>query len=128
MNKLTKLPDAELEVMRAVWSAEDAISTTDIRKILEKEKPYSVGALQTLLARLEKREFLESFMQGKSKFFKSKVLEDEYLAFISKSFLSKLSRNSITRLVAALYDSNAITEADLAELDEFIESKRKNGE
>lgn len=128
MNKLTKLPDAELEVMSAVWSEEDAISTTDIRKVLEEEKPYSVGALQTLLTRLEKRGFLESFMQGKSKFFKCKVSEDEYLAFISKSFLSKISRNSVTRLVAALYDSNTISAKDLDELDEFIESKRKNGE
>ena len=128
MKKLTKLPDAELLVMRAVWSENDALSTTDIRKILEEEKPYSVGALQTLLTRLEKRDFLESFMQGKSKYFKSKVSEDEYLAFISKSFLIKLSKNSVTRLVAALYDSQAITEADLDELDGFIESKRKKGE
>ena len=67
-------------------------------------------------------------MVGKSKFFKSLISEDEYLAFISKSFLSKLSRNSVTRLVAALYDSNAISDEELDELDKFIESKRKNGD
>lgn len=128
MNKISKLPDAELEVMRAIWASKGAISTTEIRKILEHDKPYSVGALQTLLSRLEKRGFLLSYMQGKSKFFESVFSEDEYIAFISSSFLSKLSRNSVTRLVAALYESNSISEEDLDELDRYIESKRHNGD
>lgn len=123
MKKIQRIPDAELDVMQAVWSADKHISTSEIRKILERERAWSVGALQTLLSRLVQRGFLEARMQGKSKIFSPLVSEEDYLAAVSKSFVSKLSRNSVTRLVSALYESNSISEEDLEELNRFIESK-----
>ena len=58
MKKLNRLPEAELTVMRAVWRLEPPVPTGAIRTRLEKERPWNLSALQTLLARLTERGFL----------------------------------------------------------------------
>ena len=125
-NKITRLPDTELEIMQVIWNNPTPITTSEIKKILEEERPWSIGALQTLLNRLIDREFLKGEMQGKSKTYSPLVNEKDYLVVESKSFFKRMSGNSITRLVTSLYDSNSISDEDLEELNAFIENTKKN--
>ena len=62
MKKLNRLPEAELTVMRAVWRLEPPVPTGAIRARLEKERPWNLSALQTLLARLTERGFLSGLV------------------------------------------------------------------
>ena len=124
--KITRLPDTELEIMQVTWTNPSPITTSEVKKILEKKRPWSVGALQTLLNRLIDREFLKGEMQGKSKAYIPLVSEKDYLVVESKSFLKRMSGNSITRLVTSLYDSKSISDEDLEELTAFIENTKKN--
>ena len=125
-NKITRLPDTELEIMQVIWNNPTPITTSEVKRILEEERPWSVGALQTLLNRLIDREFLKGEMQGKSKTYSPLVNEKDYLVVESKSFFKRMSGNSITRLVTSLYDSNSISDEDLEELNAFIENTKKN--
>ncbi len=124
--KIKKIPETELEIMQVVWSNPTPITTTRIKQILEEDRPWSQGALQSLLSRLIDRGFLKAGMKGKNKTFEPLVSEKEYLAVESSSFLKKLRGGSITELVTALYDSKAITEKDIEELDAFIGSVKKD--
>ena len=123
MFKLSRIPDTELEIMQAIWSNPTPITTSEVKAVLEQKRPWSIGALQTLLNRLIDRGFLESGMRGKSKTYVPIVGEEEYLALESRSFLQRVTGNSVTRLVASLYDSKSITDEDLDELRKFINSK-----
>ena len=126
--KIKRIPETELEVMQAVWSNPTPVTTTQIKQTLEKERPWSQGALQSLLSRLTDRGFLKGSMQGRNKVFEPLVSEEEYLAVESESFLKKLRRKStITELVTALYDTNAISDKDIEELDAFLEGIKKEG-
>ena len=126
--KLKKIPDTELEIMQVIWSNPTPITTTQIKRKLEEERPWSQGALQSLLSRLTERGFLKTGMLGKSKTFEPLVTEDEYLKVESASFFRKFgAKSTITGLVTALYDNNAISEKDIEELDAFIEAIRKEG-
>lgn len=125
--KLKKIPETELEIMQVVWSNPTPITTTQIKQKLDEERPWSQGALQSLLTRLIERGFLKGGMSGKSKTFEPLVSEKEYLAVESSSFIKKLKGSSITELVTALYDTNAISKKDLDELDAFIETIKKEG-
>ena len=49
MKKLVRLPEAELSVMRAVWRLPAPAPPGAIRARLEKERPWYLAALQTLL-------------------------------------------------------------------------------
>ena len=81
MKKLNRLPEAELTVMRAVWRLEPPVPTGAIRARLEKERPWNLSALQTLLARLTERGFLSVGKEGRQNVHTPLVDEGEYLAF-----------------------------------------------
>lgn len=122
MDKLKKIPDTELEIMQVIWSNPTPITTSQVKDILEKSRPWKTGALQTLLNRLIKREYLKAGVDGKNKTYTPLVSEEEYLAMESRSVLKRLSSNSITKFVASLYDSKAISEEDLQELNSYIDN------
>ena len=115
-----RLPDTELEIMKVIWANPSPISTNDIKDILERDRPWNIAPLQTLLNRLIERGFLLSGKDGKRKTYIPLVDEESYLAMENKSFLERLNNNSVTKLVASLYNSNSITEDDLEDLRKFI--------
>lgn len=122
--KLSRIPDTELEIMQVIWSNPTPITTSEVKTVLEQKRKWSIGALQTLLNRLIDRGFLEGGMSGKSKTYVPLVSEEEYLALESSSFLQRVTGNSVTKLIASLYDSRSITDEDLEELKDFINSKQ----
>ena len=115
-----RLPDTELEIMKVIWANPSPISTNDIKGILEQDRPWNIAPLQTLLNRLIERGFLQAGKDGKRKTYVPLVDEESYLAMENKSFLERLNNNSVTKLVASLYNSNSITEDDLEDLRRFI--------
>ena len=123
MTDIMRLPDTELEIMKVIWESGKTLSTSEVKILLERSRPWNVSALQTLLNRLIDRGFLESHKEGKNRFYTPLVPEKEYLAVENKAFLEKVNDRSVTKLVASLYDSKSISEEDLDELAAFIRSK-----
>ncbi|MBM6828351.1 BlaI/MecI/CopY family transcriptional regulator [Anaerotignum lactatifermentans] len=124
---MQKLPDTELEIMQVIWKEGRVLSTSEIKELLEEHRPWNISALQTLLNRLIDRGFLDSYKEGKSRYYQTKIKEKDYLAFENSLFLQKVNANSLTKLVASLYQSNSITDEDLDELAKFIEEKTRGG-
>ena len=123
MSEIMRLPDTELEIMKVIWESGETLSTSEVKILLERQRPWNVSALQTLLNRLIDRGFLESYKEGKNRFYTPLVAEKDYLAVEHKAFLEKVNDRSVTKLVASLFDSHSISEADLDELAAFIRSK-----
>ncbi|KAF5071784.1 Penicillinase repressor [anaerobic digester metagenome] len=121
--ELSRLPDTELEIMKVVWNNENNLSTSEIKEQLEIKRAWNISALQTLLNRLIERGFLQSYKEGKNRFYIASVEEASYLALENRLFLNKVNNNSLTKLVASLYDSRAISENDLDELAAYIRCK-----
>ena len=120
---MQKLPDTELEIMQVIWQENRVLSTSEIKEKLESSRPWNVSALQTLLNRLIDRGFLSSYKEGKNRYYEITVKEEDYLAFENSLFLRKVNANSLTKLVASLYRSHTISDADLDDLAKFIEEK-----
>ena len=123
MQKIVRLPDTELEIMKVIWESGKTLSTSEVKSLLECSRPWNVSALQTLLNRLIDRGFLESYKEGKNRYYTPLIEEKEYLAVENKAFLEKVNNSSVTKLVASLFDSKSISEEDLDELAAFIRSK-----
>ena len=127
MDRLTRLPEAELTVMRAVWALEAPARTGDIRAQLEKTRPWNLSALQTLLTRLTDRGFLSAGKEGRQRTYTPLVSEGEYLAFENRPFLAG-RRGALPELVASLYESDSVTLSDLEELRVFLDQAIAAGE
>ena len=118
-----KLPDTELKVMQAIWHIEPPASTSAVREELQKERPWNLSALQTLLGRLVRRGFLQTEKQGKSRYYTPLVTEEDYLAEDSRRYFQKWTSGSLRDLVACLYVNHSVTKEDLEELKAFIEDE-----
>lgn len=118
-----KLPDTELKVMQAIWHIEPPASTSAVREELQKERPWNLSALQTLLGRLVRRGFLQTEKRGKSRYYTPLVTEEDYLAEDSRHYFQKWTGGSLRDLVACLYVNHSVTKEDLEELKAFIEDE-----
>lgn len=110
-----KITDSELEVMQVLWEAEDALPLTEIRQTLQARKGWESTTIKTLVQRLCTKGAIE---QEKRKvfYYRPLVTEGEYNRWATGNLIHKLYRGSAKRLVAALVDSDGLTEADLEEL------------
>ena len=120
---MQKLPETEFEIMQVIWQTNDTMSTSQIKEVLDQSRPWNVSALQTLLNRLIDRGFLSSYKEGKNRYYTALIAEEDYLSFENSLFLRKVNHNSLTKLVASLYQSQSITDEDLDDLVKFIKEK-----
>ena len=115
-----RLPDAELEVMKALWSLERyPAHTGEIAARLDKS--WKAPTLLKLLSRLEDRGFVAGTKEGRANAYTPLVEERDYLARESRSFLERVHGGSLSSLVASLYPEVSLTQEDLAALERILE-------
>ena len=117
---IRKLPDAELEVMQAVWECTPPVSRTDIEAILQESHPMAPTTLLTLLTRLSEKGFLKIEKTGRRSQYIPLVKKDRYLAEQSRRFLDKLCGGSLSAFATALCDSG-LTREEIDELRDLLE-------
>ncbi len=117
---IRRLPDAELEVMQAIWACEPPVSRTDIDEILRDTHPMAQTTLLTVLTRLSEKGFVEIRKEGRSARYIPVVAKQDYLAQQSRRFVEKVCKGSLPAFAAALCDSG-LTKDELAQLLELLE-------
>ena len=125
---IRRLGDAELEIMQAVWAAEGPVSSVYVQQTLLGRRDWALGALMTALSRLCDKGFLRREKQGRNNLYAPLIDEQTYQQSEGRTILERLYGNSVTGLVAALYDGHAISNQDLAELRRFLEEKETGHE
>ena len=119
---IPRLPDAELTIMKIVWRINSSdVTSAQITKELEGKKEWAVTTVLNFLSRLVDRGFLSVRRNGKTNIYTPLIDEDMYLKKETKSFLERLHGNSLKSLVASLYEGEAVTKKDLAELSSYID-------
>lgn len=118
--ELAKLPEAELEIMMIIWETQKSVNSDYIMEKLKGVKKWKRTTLLNLLSRLCERGYLECHKEGKINIYTPLVKEKDYLDNASRSFFEKLHKNSLTSLIASLYDSKSVSKSDLEELEKFI--------
>lgn len=123
---MKKLPDAELELMLIIWDAEKPVTRLEIEEKLSNDRDVLPNTILSLLTRLEKRGFVKKDKDGKINYYSALVEEEPYLKEASKGILDRMFKGSLKNFAAALYDGEALSEEDAAELMDFLEDKVKN--
>lgn len=118
------LPDAELEVMQALWAAGPyPAHTADLAARLDRD--WKAPTLLKLLSRLEERGFVRSGKEGRANVYTPLVAREDYLAAESRSFLRRLHGGSLSSLVAALYPDASLSREDVAALEHILKQGGK---
>ena len=117
---IRRLPDAELEVMQALWDCEVPAGREAIEARLYKTHPMAVTTLLTLLTRLREKGFVTIEKQGRKSFYTPCVSREAYLASQSKRFFERLCGGNLATFANALCDSG-LSREELTELRSLLE-------
>ncbi len=110
-----KISDSELEVMKLLWLAGDALPVTEIRETLQRTRGWEATTVKTLVSRLVSKGALRQ--EKRNVFYYSPLItEREYNAWATDSLIRRLYNGSARDLVAALVRSEGLTQQDIAEL------------
>lgn len=121
--QIKKLPDAEFEIMKAVWRSEEPVTSPQLTERLRGELPekdWKPQTVLTMLVRLEKKGFLRSDKSGKERDYYAAVTEEEYLRIEAESFRRRMGSGRLSGLVKALYSDDAVSDEDIRELKDWI--------
>lgn len=119
-NVIRRLPDAELEVMQALWACEVPAARTDIEEILFQTHPMAMTTLLTLLTRLNEKGFITIDKKGRKSYYTPCVSQEDYLSSQSRTFFQKLCGGNISVFANALCDSG-LTKEEIAKLRELLD-------
>lgn len=122
-NNAQKLPEAELDVMLALWDMKTPALRADIGKKLESTHPMAQTTLLTLLSRLSEKGFLNIIKNGRASLYQPIVTKEEYLSEEGKSFFKVLCKGKISELATALC-SSGLTKEDFDELKKLLEENK----
>ena len=110
-----KISDSELEVMKLLWQAEDALPVTEIREALQRSRGWEATTVKTLVSRLVSKGVIAQ--EKRNVFYYSpRITEQEYNAWATGNLIRRLYNGSAKDLVAALVHSEGLTRRDLEEL------------
>jgi len=120
---LKKLPDAEFEIMKAIWHTDEPVTSpvlTEKLRFLLPDKEWKAQTVLTMLVRLENKGFLRSEKNSKERHYYTVISEDDYLKIEQENFKKRFSNRSFTALVKSLYDGKNVSEDEIEELKDWI--------
>jgi len=118
-NLAEKISDSELEVMRMLWAAEDALTVTEIRQALQLKMGWEATTVKTLVQRLCSKGAIAQEKRNVF-YYRPLISEKEYNHWATSNLISKLYHGSAKELVAALVHSEGLSQSDLEELRSFF--------
>lgn len=124
MKEIKKLPDAEFDVMKVVWTNDSPITTNIIMEQLGEEKKWKAQTVISLMLRLVERGFLRTEKKGKERIYFPMISKEDYLKFETGNFIKQYHNNSFLNLVNTMYDDNTLTDKDIDELLQWVKERR----
>lgn len=115
---MKRLPDTELEVMKALWASGPDTTRAQLEQSLEAFR-WASNTINTYLTRLVEKGFVSVCREGKTNLYTPLVGREEYLAFDSRAVLDRLY-GTPRNFVAALA-KGGLAQQDLDELRSLLD-------
>jgi predicted transcriptional regulator len=124
MDNSRKLPEAEYDVMVALWSSKvSPVNTAYLMENVGNSKGWKAPTLISFLTRLEDRGFIHSEKKGKERYYYVDAIKDEYIKFVTNDFLSKYHEGSFVKMMDLLYDKHSLSSEELDEMLKWLQAQ-----
>ena len=114
--------EAELEIMKVIWKANEPIGSAAIGEAVE-NKGWKRTTIATFLARLVEKGALSTERRGKALYYTPLISAKDYKKNQVKSMMKNLFNGSAKELIAALFEEETFSEKDIKELKAIFEDK-----
>ena len=117
------ITDGELEIMQVLWNNGDS-SLTEIVLELDKTKKRNKNTVKTLLYRLVDKGAVKSKKSSGFGFlYNATITEKKYLSKANTSFLEKLYKGNVEKLLLNFVEDKTVSKAELQKLIDILESE-----
>lgn len=124
MDNSRKLPEAEYDVMVALWSSKvSPVNTAYLMESVGKSKGWKAPTLISFLTRLEDRGFIHSEKKGKERYYYADAKKEEYIRFVTNDFLAKYHGGSFVKMMNLLYENNSLSSEELDEMLKWLQAQ-----
>ena len=126
MTRDPRIPDAEADVLAALFDAEEATART-VREALAKKRPMAHGTVVTLLRRLEDRGLVKRRKadQGKAFVYRPTKAHARTFGPAVSSLMQRAFGGRPAALVASLFESRPPSNDEIDELEALVERLRE---
>ena len=125
---MKKLSDSELEIMKVLWSQDSPMTSNEVLDRLKDRYDWKLAGLMTFLARMVDKGYVYCDRSTRTNYYSAVVSQDQYKFQESESFLEKLYDNSATKLIAHLCNGKKISQKEITELRDYLDSLKEGGE
>ncbi len=119
------LTKSEEQVMQVLWKLEQGF-LKDILELSHEPKPHS-NTIATLLKILVEKGFVEYEVQGRNNLYRPKITKEEYGQKSIQQLVKGYFEGSPAKLVSHFVSDNKLSQQELEELLEQINSSKKRG-
>lgn len=117
---ITKISDAEYEIMEIIWDMEGEVTTADIVERLGENNPWKLTTILTLASRLVEKNVLRVRKEGRTNYYSPNISKDEYKSYQASDLIEDMYGGSVKSLIASLYNNKKINKEDIKELTDWI--------
>ena len=119
---MKKLSDSEYEIMKILWGQDAPMTSNEILEGLKGRYDWKLAALMTFLARMADKGYVACDRSTRTNYYSALVSQREYQVRESRTLLEKLYDNSAAKMIAQLCKTNNISQKEIVELREYLNS------
>ncbi|MBU3099985.1 MULTISPECIES: BlaI/MecI/CopY family transcriptional regulator [Clostridium] len=124
MYKMSKISNAEWEIMKIIWNNSE-ISSINIIKELKDKSEWKPATVKSLINRLLNKNIIGFNKLGYEYLYYPLVSEDECIKLESFSFVNKVFNGSIKSMLLTFAQSEELSELDIKELKDILNESSK---
>ncbi|MDE2564113.1 MAG: BlaI/MecI/CopY family transcriptional regulator [Sphingomonadales bacterium] len=119
-----RISEAEHAVMEALWDR-SPLTAQEVCEAVCKPRGWSLATVKTLLSRLVAKQAVSTEPQGKRFLYSPLVKRSQYVGGESRRLVNRLFGGRASSLFAHLAQQEALSDADLAEIEALLKELRK---
>lgn len=120
--KICNIGEAELEIMKVLWSAKEPVNTAHINRAVA-ERQWKRTTISTFLTRLADKGAVRCEKRGNQYFYMPILSENDYRRMQTTHLITRLYNGSVKDLAVALFEDTTLTDDDIHELKAIIDGR-----
>ena len=125
---MKKLSDAEFEIMQVLWRHDEPMTSNQLLEEIGDNRNWKLASLMTVLARMADKGAVYCDRSTRTNYYTALVSEDQYKITEGTSILEKLFNRSAKEFITSLYQGKQMSQKDIQELREYLDTLEKKGE
>ena len=125
---MKKLSEAEFDIMQVLWRHDAPMTSNQLLGEMGNNRNWKLASLMTVLARMAEKGAVYCDRSTRTNYYTALVSEDQYKITEGTSILEKLFNRSAKEFITSLYQGKQMSQKDIQELREYLDTLEKKGE